>query len=174
MKPYDGKNRVWEYLQEHKLQRRWQKITVMLAVLVVAATTAIMILPGITMEQDTDKLCCELNLHQHSDSCYDENSNLICGYADFVVHTHDESCYDGDKLICPLEEIEVHTHDESCYQDTFVLVCGLEETEGHTHTDQCYQWTEELTCGKEECAPHTHDDSCYDENGNLICEKSEE
>ena len=174
MKPYNEKNRAWEYLLEHKLQKRWQKITVLLAVIAAIATTMAMTLPAITMEKEPGTLCCQLNTHTHTDSCYDEDGNLICGYADFVVHTHDDSCYDEDgNLICPLKEIQVHTHDESCYNDTLVPVCGKEETEGHVHTDQCYEWCEELTCKEVECEPHTHDDSCYDENGNLICGKEE-
>ena len=50
MRPYNGKNRIGEYLQEHKLKKRWHKITLLLAVLVTIATTVVMILPAITME----------------------------------------------------------------------------------------------------------------------------
>lgn len=174
MKSYNEKNRAWEYLLEHKLQKRWQKITVLLAVLVVIVITTVMTLPALTMEKESDTLCCQLNTHTHVDGCYDEDGNPVCGYADFVVHTHDDSCYHGDTLICPLNEIQVHTHEASCYQDILVQICDLEETEGHVHSAQCYEGVEELICGKEEAEPHKHNESCYDAEGTLICEKSEE
>lgn len=203
MKPYNEKRTIWEFLQESKLKKRWRKITIFLALLVAVVTTGLLILPAVTMETDPETLCCQLNQHVHVDSCYDEEANLVCGYADFIVHSHNEFCYNSaGELICELEEIEPHTHDDSCYQDTLVKICGLEESEGHIHTDACYeisddlictleeapahthvghihtdacyQISEELICGQEETAPHTHDAGCYDTQGNLICEKSVE
>lgn len=53
MKPYDGKNKISEYVRERKLHKRWHKITALLAVLAVIATTAAMILPAITMENSS-------------------------------------------------------------------------------------------------------------------------
>ena len=41
-----------------------------------------------------------VNLHQHTDDCYgyDEDGNeiLICGYADYLVHTHNQYCFNDD------------------------------------------------------------------------------
>ncbi|MGN0994492.1 MAG: hypothetical protein ACI4PD_05160, partial [Butyricicoccus sp.] len=125
--------------------------------------------------------------------CYGEDGALICGYADFVIHTHDDLCYDEyGNLICPLPEIKMHEHDAGCYQERLrltcgqeetghvhdkscytryrgELACGLEETEGHTHDADCYQTIRELACGLEESAEHAHDDSCYRERTELIC-----
>ena len=37
------------------------------------------------------------DVHQHTEQCYDEDGNLICGIADFVAHEHDpETCYDEE------------------------------------------------------------------------------
>jgi LCP family protein required for cell wall assembly len=50
-------------------------------------------------------------VHQHTDACYekDEHGNRIglpiCGYADFVLHTHTAECYNSQgQLICPIPE----------------------------------------------------------------------
>lgn len=180
MKPESWKNRMQEYIQEHKLRRRWLKITASLGAFAVVVTAAAMILPAITMENAPQMLECQIGVHTHKDSCYDAEGNIVCGYADFVVHTHNDSCYAEDgTLICPLDEIETHTHDASCYRESRVPTCGLEEGsghvhEGHIHTEACYEVSNVLTCGQAEAAPHTHDEHCYDADGNLICQQSEE
>jgi hypothetical protein len=67
-------------------------------------------------------LACSFEVHQHTAACYedeDTDGELICGYADFVVHTHDEYCYDASRtLVCTLsdEYPEAHTHDADCYE----------------------------------------------------------
>ena len=33
-------------------------------------------------------------LHTHTEECYDSEDQLLCGYADYAVHTHDSSCYE--------------------------------------------------------------------------------
>ena len=55
VKPYDGKNKISEYIRERKLRKRWHKITALLAVVAVIVTTAAMILPAITMEKGTEQ-----------------------------------------------------------------------------------------------------------------------
>ncbi|MGI5977575.1 MAG: Cna B-type domain-containing protein [Candidatus Limivicinus sp.] len=112
-------------------------------------------------------------VHQHDESCYDADGNLICGKADYVLHTHDESCYDENgELICTLPEIKgtPHIHDESCYREVRgKLICGLEETEGHTHDESCYDGEGNLICGLKEQPPHHHDESCYEHHKELCC-----
>ena len=194
-------DKIQEYIRGHKLQKRWHRIMVALAMVVVVATAAVMILPAVTMEKGSGMLECKIDLHTHTDSCYDGEGNLICGYADFVVHTHNSSCYDAEgNLICPLPEIKAHTHDASCYQNVPVLVCGLEESAGHMHDESCYQvaaepscgmevsetqeqegghvHTEEcyekvLVCGEEESEGHVHTDDCYEMRQELICSQEE-
>ena len=180
MKSESWKNKIQEYIHEHKLRKRWLKITASLGALAIVMTAAAMILPAITMENTPQMLECRIDIHTHTDSCYDAERNVICGFADFVVHTHNDSCYAEDgTLICPLDEIETHTHDASCYRESRVPTCGLEEGsghvhEGHIHTEACYEVSNVLTCGLAESAPHTHDEHCYDADGNLICQQSEE
>ena len=91
----------------------------------------------------TKEIVCEetVNLHQHTDDCYgfDEDGNeiLICGYADYLVHTHNQYCFNDDnELICPLLEVEEHVHDDSCYVEEKVLICELEETEEEIIDDE--------------------------------------
>ena len=112
---------------------------------------------------------CTESLHTHTSDCYDENGTLVCGKADFFVHTHNDLCYFDGELVCPLEETEPHTHTEDCFTEETRYICGLEESEGHTHSDSCYSVTEELVCGLEESEEHSHDDSCYERNEELVC-----
>lgn len=140
-----------------------------MAAVVVFWTVYALILPAITLESEI--LCCSYTVHQHNESCYDEKGNIICGYADYAVHTHQESyCYDDQgNLICEWEEIAEHVHTADCYEEQLVLICGLEENGEHAHTDECYETRSVLICEKPEVILHTHTGDCYDEGGNLIC-----
>ena len=88
MRPQDEKSKLRAYIQEHKQRRRWYKLTACLAAMAVLVTAGAMVLPAITLENSPEMLECQLDLHTHTDDCYDQAGNLICGQADFVVHTH--------------------------------------------------------------------------------------
>ncbi len=65
--------------------------------------------------------------HEHSEACYDEEGNLICGYEGVNVHEHDARCYDiYGELICGYEGAADHVHTEGCYDEEGNLVCGYE------------------------------------------------
>lgn len=178
MKPQDENRKLREYIRQSKQRRRWHGLTAVLATAAAVLTLCVMVLPAVTLENTPQALACQLDdLHTHTDSCYDEEGELVCGYADFVAHTHDSSCYGEDgALICPLEERKPHTHTEPCYQETETLVCGREETQGHTHTEACYET--QLVCSQEESQGHTHTghvhtDACYTVTQTRICESTE-
>lgn len=178
MKPQDENRKLREYIRQSKQRKRWHGLTAVLATAAAVLTLCVMVLPAVTLENTPQTLACQLDdLHTHTDSCYDEEGKLVCGYADFVAHTHDSSCYGEDGvLICPLEERKPHTHTESCYQETETLVCGREETQGHTHTEACYET--QLVCSQEESQGHTHTghvhtDACYTVTQTRICESTE-
>ena len=177
MKPQDENRKLREYIRQSKQRRRWHGLTAVLATAAAVLTLCVMVLPAVTLENTPQALACQLDLHTHTDSCYDEEGELVCGYADFVAHTHDSSCYGEDgTLICPLEERKPHTHTESCYQETEALVCGREETQGHTHTEACYET--QLVCGQEEGQGHTHTghihtEECYTVGETLVCTNTE-
>lgn len=178
MKPQDENRKLREYIRQSKQRRRWHGLTAVLATAAAVLTLCVMVLPAVTLENTPQALACHLDdLHTHTDSCYDEEGELVCGYADFVAHTHDSSCYGEDgALICPLEERKPHTHTESCYQETETLVCGREETQGHTHTEVCYET--QLVCSQEESQAHSHTghvhtDACYTVTQTRICESTE-
>ena len=161
MKSESWKNKIKEYMREHRLRKRWLKITASLGALAIIATAAAMILPAITMENAAQVLECQIDIHTHTDSCYDAEGNIICGYADFVVHTHNASCYAEDgTLICPLDEIEAHTHTDACYEIPGELICGKEEIILHTHTADCLDENGKVVCGMLEVKEHVHDENC--------------
>ena len=190
--------RVHESIKEHLRHKRWRRVVTALACVVVFCTTYALILPAITMTGDTYcgkeehthtlEECYERVLicgygdsetetvHQHTDTCYETRSVLVCGQEERSAHTHSAECYTKESsLSCGLEEDEDHTHDESCYTETETLTCGLAETEGHTHDESCYQEERVLVCtestdGSVE-TQHVHTDACYEER--LICEKEE-
>ena len=128
------------FLALRKKQKNRSKIFRVLAGLVVFWTTYALILPAITMVQPKKELTCPVNVHTHTEACYDQQHQLICGKADFVVHVHDESCYNSEnELICTLTEIKPHVHDESCYAKAKVPVCTPDTCPG-----QKDQQTEDL------------------------------
>ena len=186
-----------EVLRKRRNRKRWQKVVTALCALVVFCTTYALILPAITLEkgcpipehthgpecytqltarQETT-LSCAAQIHQHTKGCYDQNHNLACGYADFLVHTHEENCYDGSgNLRCPLREVKAHSHNENCYapghshgEDCYTRVQGPLICGKHVHTDSCWAETRELTCGLEEGPDHSHGEECDQVTRQLTC-----
>lgn len=183
-------------LQEKKRYQHRLAIFLCLAVVVTLGTFAALKLSGQAMTHQRKVLNCQLEIHQHSEECYnkEEEGKLICGQADYVVHKHNDDCYnlDSGELVCRIAELEVHKHDNNCYQEEKVLVCKEEEKDAHTHTPECYirekgdlqcvleehahvetcyiRENTGLQCGFEE---HIHADGCYDETGVLTCQKEE-
>lgn len=178
-------------------RRRWRAVIISMVLVVAAATSALLILPAVTMS-GAQMLLCSPEVHTHDASCLDAEGNVICGYADFVVHTHTAECYDEEgRPVCPLPEIEAHTHSSECYGTELVAVCGKQESavhvhtaecytqpepelictlaegEGHVHTDECYVVTEVLTCTLAEDENHTHGAECYAEERQLVCTLAE-
>lgn len=69
--------RIAEILLLSRLEKRWQKVARLLAIVVVFCTTYMLILPAITMEQET---YCGFEAHTHEESCYVIQSELACPY----------------------------------------------------------------------------------------------
>ena len=133
-------------------------------------------LPEIDAHTHTD--VCYTPGHTHDDSCYtQERGALTC-----TLHAHTEDCWtETENLVCGESETPEHTHSESCYETTRELTCGIESD--HVHTDECYAAEARLTCGQAESTEpvlvcgvreitlHRHTHACYDANGGLVCGK---
>ncbi len=170
--------KVQGYIKEHLRKKHWKQIVTILACVVVFCTTYALILPALTVTDDT---FCGKSAHTHSDECYEKT--LICGKQEAETvegasaHTHTDACYTTQRVTsCGLEETAGHAHGESCYDADGNLICGLEESQGHTHTEACYTEESVLTCGLEEStsaeeALHAHTDACYEKT--LTCRKEE-
>lgn len=182
-----------KYAKQVNRRRAWRKLVRVMACIVVFCTTYVLILPAITMEQDTfcgreehthtancytkqvqevqlqpPSLLCDriaLGIHSHTEQCRNDQGELICGYADFVVHTHNKYCRNtAGELVCTLPEVELHTHTDECYQ------LQEKQPEAHTHGEECYEKQRgELTCTLEEIEGHAHSDDCYVPGGTLKC-----
>ena len=148
------------YYQKYRKKQFWRKLVSVLGCLVVFCTTYALILPAITMDQNT---ICGMTEHQHTSDCYIMPES---------GHVHTDACYtETVTYICGMEETE---DDGGFFEDLFddesSTSSTIEYEPAHSHTDACMEITTELTCGLEEAVPHSHDDTCYDENGELICE----
>ena len=199
---------IKQYSKKNKHQRAWKKVVQTLACIVVFCTTYALILPAITMERPTlcgqeehqhnincyakltseteKELSCTyetLDVHVHTENCFDEENMPICQLADFLVHTHSELCFDKNgELRCQLPAILEHEHDESCYEKPHQhdescyelqqgdLLCSMIEGEGHTHSEECSAEAI-LICGMEEMEGHQHSEAC--QSNILICENAD-
>ena len=162
-------SRNQEYiLQKSKKRRKMQFLKSLCSFLIAFAILLPLILPAIALSADENSnsdpdqgTFCGIKAHTHSESCYETQKTLICGYEegqeipmDPVIHVHTEACWeevektleDGTtvtekNLICGYEEgqeipqVLIHQHTEECYQENTVLICSQEE---HQHTDICY------------------------------------
>lgn len=96
-------------------------------------------------------ICTETEEHQHTDACYEQPEELLCGL---------EESAGESKLICTEREVAVHVHNDDCYAQPNlapVLFCELPQDDTHQHTVQCYGYSE-MTCGLE---AHQHELICY-------------
>lgn len=198
-------SKIAQILRSQQQRSRWRRVVTCMAAVVVFCTTYALILPAITLtascglEEHTHTAACYANddtllwlcqqenqaaaVHQHDEACYDENGLLVCGKADFVLHTHDaDTCYDAEgNLICTLPEITAYSRttlflakaeDSATATTSSSLQFALFIPEGAEDTDSALPdgyvvldsqepeaWTE----------AHTHSADCYDENGKLIC-----
>lgn len=162
MKNMNSKNLHNEQIQKKRRRKWYYTVSLTMAAVVVFCTVYALILPAITMEKQQQMLDCPLNIHQHTEQCYDSDKNLICGEADFVIHTHNDGCFDEDNnLMCKLPKIVEHKHGKSCYNEKDKLICKLPEVEEHKHNNLCYAKDGTLICGKLQTTRHVHGPACF-------------
>lgn len=121
-----------EILKSHAKRKKLGMTLLALALVVAVGVPMGLRYYGQAMSHKKKTIICEAGMvHEHTNSCYGVdaagNQVLLCGLADYVVHSHNEFCYDGDELICKLPEIAAHVHDDSCYRIEKVLVCDIPE-----------------------------------------------
>ena len=144
---------------------------------------------GIALAADDTRYYCGKEEHKHTDDCYIEGTEPICGYeeGEIVEETMDsaDDAGDGDSSVAdwdeagsepesepatqeePEPEVVLHHHTSDCYEEEEVLTCGIESD--HVHQDYCYdQETGELLCTE-----HEHTDDCYTLEKVLVCGQEE-
>lgn len=187
------KNRFQEAIQNVQRQRHLARRTVAM-VLVLAMLTAMSVSwrlhqDGIALAADDTRYYCGKEEHKHTDDCYIEGTEPICGYeeGEIVEETIDsaDDAGDGDSSAAdwdeagsepesepatqeePEPEVVLHHHTSDCYEEEEVLTCGIESD--HVHQDYCYdQETGELLCTE-----HEHTDDCYTLEEVLVCGQEE-
>ena len=134
-------------------RRLLRKFVQVMCCIVVFVTTYMLILPAITLEQQT---FCGMEEHSHATECYEP---LVCGASSTECHVHTEDCYS-------LPEASAHIHSDACEDPVRGdLICTAEETPGHTHGSGCFEVSDILQCGDPE--NHIHNDSCR--TNPLVC-----
>lgn len=187
------KNRFQEAIQNVQRQRHLARRSVAM-VLVLAMLTAMSVSwrlhqDGIALAADDTRYYCGKEEHKHTDDCYIEGTEPICGYeeGEIVEETMDlaDDAGDGDSSAAdwdeagsepesepatqeePEPEVVLHHHTSDCYEEKEVLTCGIESD--HVHQDYCYdQETGELLCTE-----HEHTDDCYTLEEVLVCGQEE-
>ena len=187
------KNRFQEAIQNVQRQRHLARRSVAM-VLVLAMLTAMSVSwrlhqDGIALAADDTRYYCGKEEHKHTDDCYIEGTEPICGYeeGEIVEETMDsaDDAWDGDSSAAdwdeagsepesepatqeePEPEVVLHHHTSDCYEEKEVLTCGIESD--HVHQDYCYdQETGELLCTE-----HEHTDDCYTLEEVLVCGQEE-
>lgn len=187
------KNRFQEAIQNVQRQRHLARRSVAM-VLVLAMLTAMSVSwrlhqDGIALAADDTRYYCGKEEHKHTDDCYIEGTEPICGYeeGEIVEEAMDlaDDAWDGDSSVAdwdeagsepesepatqeePEPEVVLHHHTSDCYEEEEVLTCGIESD--HVHQDYCYdQETGELLCTE-----HEHDDDCYTLEEVLVCGQEE-
>ena len=187
------KNRFQEAIQNVQRQRHLARRSVAM-VLVLAMLTAMSVSwrlhqDGIALAADDTRYYCGKEEHKHTDDCYIEGTEPICGYeeGEIVEETMDsaDDAGDGDASAAdwdeagsepesepatqeePEPEVVLHHHTADCYEEEEELTCGIESD--HVHQDYCYdQETGELLCTE-----HEHTDDCYTLEEVLVCGQEE-
>lgn len=187
------KNRFQEAIQNVQRQRHLARRSVAM-VLVLAMLTAMSVSwrlhqDGIALAADDTRYYCGKEEHKHTDDCYIEGTEPICGYeeGEIVEETMDSaddagdvdsSAADWDEAGSepesepatqeePEPEVVLHHHTADCYEEEEMLTCGIESD--HVHQDYCYdQETGELLCTE-----HEHTDDCYTLEKVLVCGQEE-
>lgn len=187
------KNRFQEAIQNVQRQRHLARRSVAM-VLVLAMLTAMSVSwrlhqDGIALAADDTRYYCGKEEHKHTDDCYIEGTEPLCGYeeGEIVEEPMDlsDDAWDADSSVAdwdeagsepesepatqeePEPEVVLHHHTSDCYEEKEVLTCGIESD--HVHQDYCYdQETGELLCTE-----HEHTDDCYTLEEVLVCGQEE-
>lgn len=187
------KNRFQEAVQNVQRQRHLVRRS-MAMVLVLAMLTSMSVSwrlhqDGIALTADDARYYCGKEEHKHTDDCYIEGTEPVCGYEEGEIVEEamdlsddawddDPSAADWDEagsepesepatLEEPEPEVVLHHHTSDCYEEEEVLTCGIKSD--HVHQDYCYdQETGELLCTE-----HEHTDDCYTLEEVLVCGQEE-
>lgn len=187
------KNRFQEAIQNVQRQRHLARRSVAM-VLVLAMLTAMSVSwrlhqDGIALAADDTRYYCGKEEHKHTDDCYIEGTEPICGYeeGEIVEETMDsaDDAGDGDSSAAdwdeagselesepatqeePEPEVVLHHHTSDCYEEQEVLTCGIDSD--HVHNEACY----DTETGELLCTEHEHTDDCYTLEEVLVCGQEE-
>ena len=160
-------SKIRNYVKLHIRDKRWKQVVAVLACVVVFCTTYALILPAVTMTNNT---FCGKQEHVHSDACYEKV--LVCGQsepleAESSVPASSEEAPAPVEASASEEPVQAETPSEDAVlpdgQDEVAPAVGAskrvlhaETTAPHVHTEACYE--KRLICQEEE---HEHTLQCH-------------
>lgn len=169
------KNRFQEAVQNVQRQRHLVRRSLAM-VLVLAMLTSMSVSwrlhqDGIALTADDTRYYCGKEEHKHTDDCYIEGTEPVCGYEEGETVEEamalSDDAWDADSSAADWDEAGSEPESEPATQEE-----PEPEVVLHHHTSDCYEEEEELTCGIE--SDHVHQDYCYDqETGELLCTEHE-
>ena len=115
----------------------------------------------------TKVLTCPLE----EERCYEEQTVLICEKEETDGHVHTDSCFREESLLICSDDTE-HIHDEGCFETRIILDCEEPVREPHQHDESCYAAEKRLSFDEAEAENHQHTDECFSdayEEESLLC-----
>lgn len=191
---------IWQKIADiillSRLEKRWQKAASLLAIIVVFCTTYMLILPAITLANET---YCGYDAHLHEDGCYVIEKTLNCSYispessekeaeeseestasvagevtseAEETNTVNEKSTSETEETASEIEETASETEEtasalEETTSETEETASALEETASDLQETESEATEEESAKASE--AAHTHTQECFVDVRKLVC-----
>lgn len=159
-------SKIKNYVKLHIRDKRWKQVVAVLACVVVFCTVYALIIPAVTMTNNT---FCGKQEHVHSDACYE--TVLVCGQSE-RVEAESSALSEEQTSADPIPSEEIVAADEAVQTENQTE----NQTEGTVLPDGQDEATPAVGAAKrvlhaETTAPHVHTEACYEKR--LICQEEE-
>lgn len=159
-------SKIKNYVKLHIRDKRWKQVVAVLACVVVFCTVYALIIPAVTMTNNT---FCGKQEHVHSDACYE--TVLVCGQSE-RLEAESSALSEEQTSADPIPSEEIAAADEAVQTENQTE----NQTEGTVLPDGQDEVTPAVGAAKrvlhaETTAPHVHTEACYEKR--LICQEEE-
>lgn len=159
-------SKIKNYVKLHIRDKHWKQVVAVLACVVVFCTVYALIIPAVTMTNNT---FCGKQEHVHSDACYE--TVLVCGQSE-RLEAESSALSEEQTSADPIPSEEIAAADEAVQTENQTE----NQTEGTVLPDGQDEVTPAVGAAKrvlhaETTAPHVHTEACYEKR--LICQEEE-